>query len=95
MKKLRNAIDSWLYKLDKDWEAIPLARQHKCLLYFFTVYALLTTGVVLKVCFDTARSDHNVEIGHIENPPLKEKMSPSLRQDTLTRILKNKIYEKQ
>lgn len=94
MKNLRNTIDNWLYKLDKDWEAIPLERQHKYLLYFFTAYTLLTTGVIFKVCFDTAGADHNLEIGHIENPPLKEKKSPAYGQDTLSTMLKTKIYER-
>lgn len=95
MKRIKADIEKWLDKLDDSWRALSLNQQHKYILYFFAGYALLTTWVVLKVCFDMAGSDNNIEIGHIENTPLKDKEHPACGQDTLSTILKNKIYERE
>ena len=94
MKELRTNMDKWFAKMDVRWRALPVGKQHKYTLYFFTGYLLLTAGVIFKVWSDTAKSDNSIVIKHIENPVLKMKENPTLLQDTLQTILKNKIYER-
>ncbi len=94
MKNLRKNIEKWFDSLDERWEALPIKKQHKYTLYFFTGYLLLTTAVIFKVWLDTVRSDNNMVIEHIENPVIEKKESPAVLHDTLKTILKNKIYER-
>jgi hypothetical protein len=94
MKKLRANLDEWFGKLDEHWRTLPLGKQQKYTLYFFTGYLILTSAVIFKVWYDTAKSDNSIVIEHIENPVLKKKESPASLQDTLSTILKNKIYER-
>ena len=94
MKKLRANIDSYFDKLDERWRTLPLRKQHQYTLYFFVGYLLLTAGVIFKVWYDTAKSDNDMVIEHIENPVLEKKGSPALLKDTLSTILKYKIYER-
>jgi hypothetical protein len=94
MQKLRTNMDKWFERLDKYWQALPIRKQHQYTLYFFTGYLLLTTGVIFKVWLDTAKSDNNMIIDHIENPVHKKKESSASLQDTLATILKKKIYER-
>lgn len=94
MKNIRNNIDKGLERLDKRWDQLPIKKQHQYLRYFFTAYLLLTTVVILNVCFTTSRSENNLDISHIEfTVPSQKKSSPAL-QDSLKSILKNKIYER-
>lgn len=93
MKNVRTNISDWFDRLDERLKALPVKKQHRYTLCFFTGYLLLTVGVIFKVGLDTARSNNDMEIKHIENPALKKKESPATIQDTLITILKNKIYE--
>lgn len=92
MKKLRANMDKWFDNLDERWKALPVRKQHRYTLYFFAGYLLLSVGVIVKVWIDTVKSDNNMVIEHIENPVLKMNESPAALQDSLTTILKNKIY---
>ena len=94
MKKIRTNIDKWFNRLEERWQALPLCKQQRYTLYFFGAYLLLTAGVIFKVCYDTASSEHSMNIEHIKNPVLKKKESPARLQDTLLTILKDKIYER-
>ncbi|WP_313191394.1 nitrogen regulatory IIA protein [Sphingobacterium sp.] len=94
MKKLRTNIDRYFDKLDNRWRRLPLRKQYRYTLYFFTAYLLLTVGVVFKVWYDTAKSRNDMQIEHIENPILKKNENPARLQDTLTTIFKNKLYER-
>lgn len=87
-------MDKWFAKMNERWKALPIGKQHKYTLYFFTGYLLLTAGVIFKVWYDTGNPNSNMVIKHIENPVLKIKESPTLLRDTLQTILKNKIYER-
>lgn len=88
MEKLRTNIDLWLERLDKDWEAMPIKRQHQVILYFFTAYALLTAFVIFNVCRDTAHAKNTMAVEHIQNPAQPEKESQASVKDTLKPILK-------
>lgn len=81
-------------KLDERWRGLPLRKQHQYTLCFFVGYLLLTTGIIFKVWYDTTKSGNDMVIEHIENPVLKKSGSPARLQDTLSTILKNKIYER-
>ncbi len=87
-------MDRYFDKLDDRWQTLPIRKQHQYTLYFFVGYLLLTAGVIFKVCYDTAKSGNDMHIEHIENPVLKKKESPATLQDTITTILKNRIYER-
>ena len=94
MKKLRANMDRYFDKLDERWRELPLRKQHQYTLYFFVGYLLLTMAVIGKVMYDTSKSGNDIIIEHIENPVLKKSGSPARLQDTLSTILKNKIYER-
>ena len=94
MKKIRSNLYRYLKKLEERWQALPVRKQHQYTLYFFVGYLLLTAGVICKVWYDTAKSENDMVIKHIENPVLKKNESPTKLQDTLSTILKNKIYER-
>ncbi|MFD2939173.1 nitrogen regulatory IIA protein [Flavobacterium notoginsengisoli] len=89
MKNIRNTADQWLESLDRRWEELPIERQHKYLLYFFAGYLLLTIAVIVNVWKDTARSQNNLNIGHIGTAVPSEKKSPARLGDTLEIILNN------
>lgn len=88
MKNLRTNMDKWFDKMDQRWLALPVRKQHRYALYFFTGYLLLTAGVIFKIWNDTGKSSNDMVIEHIENPVLKKKESPEPLQDTLSTILK-------
>ncbi|KVV15049.1 nitrogen regulatory IIA protein [Flavobacterium sp. TAB 87] len=94
MKNLRVNMDKWFDRLEENWLALPIRKQHKCILYFFLGYVLLTAGVIFKVWYDTRMSGNNMIIEHMENPGLKKKKSPATLQDTIYTIIKNKTYER-
>lgn len=74
MDKIYDRMDFW-------WRALPLRKQRKYILCFFAGYALLTTGVLLKIQTD-ARKEPRVGMEYIERP--------AGLQDTLLTILKDK-----
>lgn len=87
-------MDRYFDQLDDRWRALPVRKQHKYTLYFFLGYLMLTAGVIVKVWYDTGKSENDMHIEHIENPVLKKKESPASLQDSISIILKNKIYER-
>lgn len=87
-------MDRYFDQLDNRWRALPMRKQHKYTLYFFLGYLMLTAGVIAKVWYDTGKSENDMHIEHIENPVLKKKESPASLQDSISIILKNKIYER-
>ena len=94
MKKLRANIDRYFDKLEERWQALPVRKQHQYTLCFFVGYLLLTAGVIFKVWYDTSKSGNDMIIEHIENPVLKKNGSPARLQDSVSTILKNRIYER-
>ena len=87
-------MDKWFDRLDKSWRILPIRKQHQYTLYFFTAYLILTAVVIFKVWFDAGKPDNNRDIKHIENPVLKKKESPAVLLDTISTILKKRIYER-
>ncbi|WP_312331322.1 nitrogen regulatory IIA protein [Sphingobacterium sp.] len=94
MKKLRTKISKWFDRLDEQWQQLPVKRQHRYTLLLFAGYALLSLVVILKVCYDVAQSNNKITIEHIENPVIQQKKSPVSQQDSISKILKNKLYER-
>lgn len=94
MKKLRADIDQWFDRLDERWRLLPIYKQQQYTLYFFAAYLILTAGILLKVWFDAGKPNKNMVIDPIENPVLKKKEIPAILQDTVSTILKNRIYER-
>lgn len=94
MKNLRTIIDNWYDKLDGLWRAMPVKRQYRYTLLLFAGYALLSVIVVGKVCYDVGKSDNGITVGHIENPVVRQNKSSVPPQDSISTILKKRIYEK-
>lgn len=92
MKNLRTMISNRLDKLDERWRALPLKKQHRYTLLLFSGYALLSVFVILKVCYDVGKANGSISIEHIENPVIKK--PAAIPQDSISIILKNKMYER-
>lgn len=88
MKKMKANINSWLDTLDTRWRELPLEKQYRYTWVFFLSYLILTLAVVLKVWYDTGKSNHNIAIKHIENSVLKKNESAKSLLDSLSMILK-------
>lgn len=93
MKNLRTTISNWFDKLDGQWRAMPVAKQHRYTLLLFAGYALLSVIVLLEVCYDVAYSDNTMTIEHIENP-IRQNNSSVSPQDSIKTILKDKNHER-
>ena len=87
-------MDRYFDQLDDRWRELPVRKQHQYTIYFFLGYLLLTAGVIAKVWYDAGNSDNSMVIEHIENPVLKKNENPASLQDSISTILKNKIYER-
>lgn len=83
MKNLRTTIRNWFDKLDGQWRAVPVTKQHRYTLLLFAGYALLSVIVLLEVCYDVMHSDNTMTIEHIENP-IKQNSSSVSPQDSTT-----------
>ena len=94
MKNLRTTINNWFDKLDGQWRAMPVKKQHRYTLLLFSGYALLSIIVLLKVCYDVAQPDNTMTIEHIENL-IRQNNSSVSPQDSIKTILKGKNYERQ
>ena len=94
MKKLRTKISKWFDRLDDRWRELPIKKQHRYTLLLFAGYVLLSIIVIAKVCYDVGASDSKLKIEHIENPLIKQNKSPVSPQDSISKNLKNKMYER-
>lgn len=94
MKILRTTINNWFDKLDGQWRAMPVKKQHHYTLLLFSGYALLSIIVLLKVCYDVAQPDNAMTIEHIENP-IRQNNSSVSPQDSINKILKRKNNERE
>jgi len=94
MKNLKTKLKNRFDKLDEQWRALPLKEQHRYTLLLFATYALLSVIVILKVWYDAGNSNNGMTIEHIENAVIREKKSPVLSQDSISTILKHKMYER-
>ncbi len=95
MKNLRTTISNWFDKLDGQWRAMPVKKQHRYTLLLFLGYALLSIVVLLKVCYDVAHSDNTMTIEHIEKPINGQNKSSASQQDSMKTILKRKNNERE
>lgn len=94
MKKIIATIGAWVDKIDSRWQALSLKKQHRYVLYFFGAYLVLTIAVLLKVGCDTAGSRNNMSIEHIKNPVVPNKKPDAPVRDSISKILKKKMYDK-
>jgi len=94
MKNLRIIISSRLDQLDERWRALPLKKQHRYTLLLFLGYALLSLFVIIKVCYDLGKHNTAMPIEHIVNPVINQKKPAGIPQDSISIILKNKMYER-
>lgn len=95
MKNLRTTISNWFDKLDGQWRAMPVKKQHRYTLLLFLGYALLSVIVLIKVCYDVAQPDNTLTVEHIENPINGQNKSSVSPQDSINTILKRKNNERE
>lgn len=88
MKKLRAIIHRYFNRLDRNWQSLTIGKQRQYLLYFFTIYVVLTASVVFKVCYDTTTSKNELLMEYIQHPIPKSPIKAASLQDTLQIILK-------
>lgn len=94
MKKIIAIVGAWVDNIDSRWQALPLKKQHRYVLYFFGAYLALTIAVLLKVGCDTVKSRGNMSIEHIKNPVAPNKKPDASVRDSISKILKKKMYDK-
>lgn len=94
MKNLRSKINDWFEQLDVKWKAMPIGKQQRYTLLFFSSYFFLSVLVMLKVYYDVSKAHAKIAIDHIENPIIKKQKSKALPLDSIEIILKNKLYER-
>ena len=87
MKNIRRSIDEWCDKLDSYWMTLTIRKQRQYTLYFFSVYAMLTAGILVKVWYDAQGPSKAITIRHIENPIL-QKTDSIVTQQQFTNPLK-------
>lgn len=93
IKRVSIAINNWLDKFSERWRSLSVRQQHRYILLIFSGYAILTIGVMLKVCYDVLRGDKQMSIEHIETPVAKKKTSCTTMQDSISKILKREMHE--
>lgn len=94
MKKLRANIAQWLDRLEKSWELLPVENQHKYILYFFTVYLLLTAWIIFKIWHETAKFHNAMTVEDIESPRLDIKECAALMKGNESTMLNSKNDER-
>lgn len=94
MKNLKTKLNTWCNKLNEQWRTLPLKRQHRYMMLLFAGYALLSIVVIGKVCYDVGNSSNGIKIEHIENPVIHINKSPVYLRDSISTILKHKMYER-
>ena len=92
MKNLGTRINNWFEKLDGQWRAMPVKKQQRYTILLFISYALLSTIVILKVCYDVSKSDSSLIIEHIKNPVIQKNKSLVYPLDSLSTILQRRNY---
>lgn len=92
MKNIGTRINNWFEKLDGQWRAMPVKKQQRYTILLFISYALLSTIVILKVCYDVSKSDSSLIIEHIKNPVIQKNKSLVYPLDSLSTILKRRNY---
>lgn len=94
MKKLKTIIGAWLDKMDSRWQRFSLKKQHSYILYFFGAYLVLTVVVLLRTGCDIVQSKFGMSIEHIKNPVAPKKQPGAPMRDSISKILKKKMYDK-
>lgn len=94
MKNLGTLLSNRLDRLREQWRALPVKKQHRYTLLLFTGYALLSVFVLLNVCFDEGNPGNGITIEHIENPVIRRNRPAVSLQDSISMILKHKMYER-
>lgn len=94
MKQLRMIINGWLGKLEAWWREVPIKKQHRYARCFFGGYLILTIAVLVEVWHETKTADFVPVTRHIENPVLPKKKPGAPTRDSISIILKKKMYGK-
>lgn len=94
MKNLKASLRGRAKALEHRWSCLPLKKQQLYIRLLFVAYALLTVGVLIYESSDDVESRDKLKVEHIKIPDVPGGKSPASMQDTVSIIIKNKIYEK-
>lgn len=94
MKKLKASLQERARALEYRWSCLPLKKQQQYIRLLFVAYALLTVIVLVYESSDDGESRDKVKVEHIKIPDVPGGKDPAAMQDTVSIIIKNKIYEK-
>ena len=94
MRRFKENMDRFYYRLDKKWGALSISKQRQYTFYFFVGYLTLTAVVIAKIWYDTKQSKNKMVIEYIKNPVLKKNESTASLQDSLPLIIKHQNYER-
>jgi hypothetical protein len=94
MKKIILSIRERKRVLEHQWNALSLKKQQQYTRILFIAYFLLTVIVLLQVCSEVTQLENKIRIEHIKAPELPGIKSPASMEDTVSIIIKNKIYER-
>jgi len=88
MKKLKENIQKYFEEIDKHWKRLSLKKQHQYLVVLFIGYLLLTITVIFKIWYDTGSNKAKMQINHIENPVIKQRLHIRTSYITTSKIYK-------
>ncbi|MBL7706777.1 MAG: nitrogen regulatory IIA protein [Taibaiella sp.] len=94
MKKMKASLRGRAKELEQRWNCLPLKKQQTYIRLLFVAYALLTVIVLIYESSGDVESGDKVKVEHIKIPDVPGGKSPAALQDTVSIIIKNKLYEK-
>lgn len=94
MKKLKVSVREWVKKLEHRWDSLPLRRQQHFTRVLFVAYALITVVVLIYDLTGRSAPERKIRIKHIQVPEIPGTNSPASLQDTVSILIKNKVYER-
>lgn len=88
MKKLRDTIENYVLKVEKNWKALPVERQKFLTKVCFGSYVLLTIIVIINVFISTSQRSNTMSINHIDGISKKSIEKDSGQNDTVESLIK-------
>lgn len=94
MKKLKVIVSASVRNFAYRWDCLPLKSQQQYIRIFFAAYILITVLVLIYDFSGQSAPENKIRIKHIKVPEIPGTNSPASLQDTVSIIIKNKVYER-
>ena len=94
MKKVKTYINNELRETKEQWSKLSVKQQRRTVLIIFAGYFSICMIVIIKACYNIETGNTPMVIEHIENPVLNNRDSSLKKMDSLSQVLKNKLYER-